>query len=115
MDVPRLSRGRVSRCLGPTRALAPPESCSSILWKNWEHKEEAAEALKLTSVDMLKNKLIDGVIKEPNGGAHVNPKEMFVTVKKEILKHLPKLMECEKDKLVTKRINKFCSMGVINE
>ena len=64
---------------------------------------------------MLKNKLIDGIIKEPNGGAHVNPEEMFATVKKEILKHLPKLMECEKDKLVTKRINKFCSMGVINE
>tara|TARA_B100000809_G_scaffold266808_1_gene331807 strand:- start:2487 stop:3443 length:957 start_codon:yes stop_codon:yes gene_type:complete len=92
-----------------------PESCSSILWKNWEHKEEAAEALKLTSDDMLKNKLIDGIIKEPIGGAHVNPKEMFATVKKEILKHLPKLIEYEKDKLVTKRINKFCSMGVINE
>ena len=92
-----------------------PESCSSILWKNWEHKEEAAEALKLTSDDMLKNKLIDGIIKEPIGGAHINPEEMFTTVKKEILNHLPKLIECEKNKLVTKRINKFCSMGVINE
>ena len=92
-----------------------PESCSSILWKNWEHKEEAAEALKLTSDDMLKNKLIDGIIKEPIGGAHVNPEEMFKTVKKEILKHLSKLIQCDKDKLVTKRINKFCSMGVINE
>ena len=92
-----------------------PESCSSILWKNWDHKEEAAEALKLTSTDMLKNKLIDGVIKEPIGGAHTNPKEMFTIVKKEILKHLPKLSECDKDKLVTKRINKFCAMGVINE
>ncbi|MGB0882813.1 MAG: acetyl-CoA carboxylase carboxyltransferase subunit alpha [Vicingaceae bacterium] len=92
-----------------------PESCSSILWKNWEHKEEAAEALKLTSTDMLNNKLIDGVIKEPIGGAHVNPEEMFETVKKEILKHLPKLTECDKDKLVAKRIDKFCAMGVINE
>lgn len=92
-----------------------PESCSSILWKNWEHKEEAAEALKLTSNDMLKNKLIDGIIKEPIGGAHVNPEEMFTIVKKEILKHLTKLIEADKDKLVTKRINKFCSMGVINE
>jgi acetyl-CoA carboxylase carboxyl transferase subunit alpha len=63
----------------------------------------------------LGNKLIDGVIKEPIGGAHTNPEEMFGLVKKEILKHLPKLMECDKDKLVTKRINKFCSMGVINE
>jgi len=92
-----------------------PESCSSILWKNWDHKEEAAEALKLTSEDMLKNKLIDGIIKEPIGGAHVNPEETFATVKKEILKHITKLKECDKDKLVTKRINKFCSMGVFNE
>jgi len=92
-----------------------PESCSSILWKNWEHKEEAAEALKLTSTDMLQNKLIDGVIKEPIGGAHTNPEEMFGIVKKEILKHLEKLKDCDKDKLVTKRINKFCAMGVINE
>jgi acetyl-CoA carboxylase carboxyl transferase subunit alpha len=92
-----------------------PESCSSILWKNWDHKEEAAEALKLTSTDMLSNKLIDGVIKEPIGGAHTCPEEMFGIVKKEILKHLPKLMEMDKDKLVTKRINKFCSMGVVYE
>ena len=91
------------------------ESCSSILWKNWDHKGEAAEALKLTSTDMLSNKLIDGVIKEPIGGAHTDPEEMFKIVKKEILKHLPKLSECDKDKLVTKRINKFCAMGVINE
>ncbi len=92
-----------------------PESCSSILWKNWDHKEEAAEALKLTSTDMLSNKLIDGIIKEPIGGAHTNPEEMFGLVKKEILKHLPKLVEMDNDKLVTKRINKFCAMGVINE
>jgi acetyl-CoA carboxylase carboxyl transferase subunit alpha len=92
-----------------------PESCSSILWRSWEFKEKAAEALKLTAPDMLKNKLIDGIIKEPIGGAHVNPKEMFGIVKKEILKHLPKLIEMEKDKLVTKRINKFCAMGVVNE
>ncbi|MGB0887378.1 MAG: acetyl-CoA carboxylase carboxyltransferase subunit alpha [Vicingaceae bacterium] len=92
-----------------------PESCSSILWKNWDHKEEAAEALKLTSTDMLNNKLIDGVIKETIGGAHTNPDEMFAIVKKEILKHLPKLIESDKDKLVAKRINKFCAMGVINE
>ena len=92
-----------------------PESCSSILWKNWEHKEDAAEALKLTSTDMLNNKLIDGVIKEPIGGAHTDPEEMFSIVKKEILKHLPKLAELDKDKLVSKRINKFCAMGVVNE
>ena len=92
-----------------------PESCSSILWRSWEFKEQAAEALKLTADDMLKNKLIDGIIKEPCGGAHANPEEMFATVKKEILKHLPKLQEMEPDKLVQKRINKFCSMGVYSE
>src|SRR5216117_2312947 len=68
-----------------------PESCSSILWRNWDHKEEAAEALKLTADDMLKNKLIDGIIKEPLGGAHRNMNEAFENVKKEILKLLPVL------------------------
>jgi len=92
-----------------------PESCSSILWRSWEFKEQAAEALKLTATDMLENKLIDGIIKEPCGGAHTNPEEMFRTVKTEILKHLAKLNDYDKEKLVTKRINKFCAMGVINE
>ncbi|MCB0402730.1 MAG: acetyl-CoA carboxylase carboxyltransferase subunit alpha [Flavobacteriales bacterium] len=92
-----------------------PESCSSILWRSWEFKEQAAEALKLTADDMLKNKLIDGIIKEPVGGAHADPQEMYSIVKKEILKQLPKLQELEPDKLVQKRINKFCSMGVYNE
>ena len=92
-----------------------PESCSSILWRSWEFKEQAAEALKLTSTDMLENKLIDGVIKEPCGGAHTDPEAMFEIVKNEILKHLPKLKELDKEKLVNKRINKFCAMGVVNE
>jgi len=92
-----------------------PESCSSILWRSWEFKEKAAEALKLTATDMLKNKLVDGIIKEPIGGAHTNPEKMFEIVKKEILKHLPKLQEMDKDKLVESRINKFCEMGVVNE
>lgn len=92
-----------------------PESCSSILWRSWEFKEQAAEALKLTADDMLANKLVDGVIKEPIGGAHANPEEMFATVKKEIQKHLPKLVEMESEKMVQKRINKFCAMGVIQE
>jgi len=92
-----------------------PESCSSILWRSWEFKEKAAEALKLTANDMLGNNLIDGIIKEPCGGAHVAPEEMFGIVKKEILKQLPKLMAMDKDKLVAKRIDKFCSMGVVNE
>jgi acetyl-CoA carboxylase carboxyl transferase subunit alpha len=92
-----------------------PESCSSILWRSWDFKEQAAEALKLTAKDMLENKLIDGIIKEPCGGAHTNPEEMYDIVKKEIQKHLPKLKEMDKEKLVDKRINKFCSMGVVIE
>jgi acetyl-CoA carboxylase carboxyl transferase subunit alpha len=89
-----------------------PESCSSILWRSWDFKEKAAEALKLTAEDMLANKLIDGIIKEPLGGAHVNPKEAFQNVKEEILKQLDKLSKMEADKRVEKRIAKFCSMGV---
>ncbi|HRN43152.1 MAG TPA: acetyl-CoA carboxylase carboxyltransferase subunit alpha, partial [Vicingus sp.] len=92
-----------------------PESCSSILWRSWEFKEKAAEALKLTAKDMYENKLVDGIIKEPVGGAHTNPEEMFSIVKKEIQKHLAKLSETEKDKLVAARIKKFCSMGVYEE
>lgn len=92
-----------------------PESCSSILWRSWEFKEQAAEALKLTAGDMLKNKLVDGVIKEPCGGAHTNPGEMFSIVKKEIKKHLTALTKVEVDKLVDSRIEKFCAMGVVNE
>lgn len=92
-----------------------PESCSSILWRNWEHKEQAAEALKLTANDMLKNKLIDGIIKEPLGGAHRNLEEAFDNVKKEILKHLATLKKEKKDKLIQKRIEKFAQMGVYTE
>ena len=89
-----------------------PESCSSILWRNWDNKEKAAEALKLTAQDMLKNKLIDGIIKEPNGGAHSNTEEMFKCTKAEIVKQLVKLSELDADTLVEKRIKKFCAMGV---
>ncbi len=89
-----------------------PESCSSILWRSWDFKEKAAEALKLTADDMLANKLIDGIIKEPLGGAHVQPKEAFQNVKDEIVKQLEKLTKVEPEKRVEKRIDKFCSMGV---
>lgn len=92
-----------------------PESCSSILWRSWEFKETAAEALKLTANDMLSNKLIDGIIKEPIGGAHSNPEETFATVKKEILKHLTKLSTVEADKRVANRIKKFSNMGFVEE
>ncbi len=92
-----------------------PESCSSILWRNWDNKERAAEALKLTANDMLSNKLIDGIIKEPIGGAHTNHQEIFDTVKTEILKHIETLSKLDAKKRVEQRIDKFCQMGVVNE
>lgn len=90
-----------------------PESCSSILWRSWEYKERAATALKLTAQDMLKNKLIDGIIPEPTGGAHTNYNEVFTNVKTEINKHLSKLTKVKPDKRIEMRINKFSSMGSI--
>lgn len=88
-----------------------PESCSSILWRSWEHKEKAAEALKLTSEDMLNNGLIDGVIKEPIGGAHRDKEKMYTTMKREINKWLKDLQGKEPKALVKERMDKFCSMG----
>ncbi|MGZ4033606.1 MAG: acetyl-CoA carboxylase carboxyltransferase subunit alpha [Bacteroidia bacterium] len=92
-----------------------PESCSSILWRNWNNKERAAEALKLTPDDMLGNKLIDGIIKEPLGGAHTNHEATFKNVKAEILKQLSVLEKLDPKKRVAQRIDKFCAMGVVNE
>lgn len=92
-----------------------PESCSSILWRNWNNKERAAEALKLTPDDMFGNKLIDGIIKEPVGGAHTDQEATFKTVKAEILKHITALEKIDPKKRVTQRIDKFCAMGVVNE
>ena len=90
-----------------------PESCSSILWRSWEHKEEAASALRLTPKDMLKFKLIDGIIKEPVGGAHLHPEESFVAVKTAILNNLNKLEKIDPEKRVQTRIRKFSKMGVV--
>jgi acetyl-CoA carboxylase carboxyl transferase subunit alpha len=92
-----------------------PESCSSILWRSWENKERAAEALKLTPQDMLKNKLIDGIIKEPLGGAHRDMPAAFENVKKELVKQLSKLVKSSPSSLVKARMAKFEDMGVFNE
>lgn len=89
-----------------------PESCSSILWRSWDYKEKAADVLKLTAADMKKNGLIDGIIKEPLGGAHSNPEAMFEIVKKEIIKHTKALSKIPTDELVATRMEKFFSMGV---
>ena len=90
-----------------------PESCSSILWRSWDYKEKAAAALKLTAEDMLANKLIDGIIPEPLGGAHASPDECFKSVKQEILKKVSELSKITATNLVKSRIDKFCSMGVV--
>jgi acetyl-CoA carboxylase carboxyl transferase subunit alpha len=92
-----------------------PESCSSILWRSWDFKEKAAECLKLTANDMLENKLIDGIVKEPLGGAHTNPNQMYETLKSVLLKNLAELKKLPSDKLIEKRIEKFSAMGAYTE
>lgn len=92
-----------------------PESCSSILWRSWDHKEKAAEALKLTSEDMLGNGLIDGIIPEPPGGAHQDPAAAAANLKSQLLKDLAELTAKDSDTLVTERIDKFSKMGVVTE
>ncbi|MBP5995435.1 MAG: acetyl-CoA carboxylase carboxyltransferase subunit alpha [Crocinitomicaceae bacterium] len=89
-----------------------PESCSSILWRSWNFKETAADALKLTSTDMRKNGLVDEVIPEPSNGAHRNPEEMFQVVKAKIKDYISELEKQNPDKRVEDRIEKFCQMGV---
>ncbi len=92
-----------------------PESCSSILWRGWEYKEIAAEALKLTPQDMLKSKLIDKIIKEPLGGAHFDRESTFESVKKEILSSFNKLKKMESSMRLEFRREKFSKMGVFLE
>lgn len=92
-----------------------PESCSSILWRSWDHKERAAEALKLTAKDMLSNGLIDGVINEPAGGAHRNPIGMFNTLSESISNLYEELKKIPTDDLIQSRVEKFCQMGVYEE
>ena len=92
-----------------------PESCSSILWRSWDYKEQAAEALKLTSSDLKKMKIIDGVIKEPLGGAHNDVDLASKRLKKVILDDIEALEKIKPDKRIDERINKFSQMGVIND
>ncbi|MCV9385239.1 acetyl-CoA carboxylase carboxyltransferase subunit alpha [Reichenbachiella ulvae] len=88
-----------------------PESCSSILWRSWEYKEQAAEALKLTANDMMSNKLIDGIIKEPLGGAHSDMKGAANELKKQILKNIKELNKISEEDRISQRIDKFSAMG----
>jgi acetyl-CoA carboxylase carboxyl transferase subunit alpha len=92
-----------------------PESCSSILWRSWDFKEQAAEVLKLTAKDMLSLKLIDGIIKEPLGGAHTDVKWMANEVKKTIIESTKELLKADANTRITQRIEKFSAMGVVKE
>ncbi|THV57804.1 acetyl-CoA carboxylase carboxyltransferase subunit alpha [Flagellimonas alvinocaridis] len=91
-----------------------PENCSSILWRSWEYKEKAAEALKLTASDSKKIKVIDEIIKEPLGGAHVNREKTFETVKNKISSHYEELKKLSPKQLIKSRMDKYASMGVFN-
>ncbi|GGF27421.1 acetyl-CoA carboxylase carboxyltransferase subunit alpha [Echinicola rosea] len=92
-----------------------PENCSTILWRSWDYKEQAAEALKLTASDMLGNKLVDAIIPEPLGGAHKDMKAMAVNLKAAITKALKELDKIKPEKRIEERINKFSAMGVVKE
>lgn len=89
-----------------------PESCSSILWRSWEFKEKAAEALKPTADDLMKFGIIDGIIKEPLGGAHTNRMEMAATIKQTIIKEIAALEKLTVQERLHKRIEKYSSIGV---
>jgi len=92
-----------------------PESCSSILWRSWEYKEQAAAALKLTGDDMKRLKLIDAIIKEPVGGAHSNREGAFEAVKKTILSSFEELKDLSEVEIVSTRMEKYAQMGVYKE
>ena len=92
-----------------------PESCSSILWRSWEYKEQAAAALKLTGADMKRMKLIDGIIKEPVGGAHTDRAGAFKAVKEQIAIAFNELKDLPEEELVAQRMDKYAKMGVYKE
>ncbi len=92
-----------------------PESCSSILWKTWDYKEQAAEALKLTAPDMIELGIIDGMLQEPLGGAHRDPKAAIETVKKQCIESLDRLGSLSTEKLIQQRVDKYTAMGAFTK
>ncbi len=92
-----------------------PESCSSILWRSWEYKEQAASALKLTATDMMEQSLIDEIIKEPLGGAHRDPEATFEIIKNKIVEEYHNLKNVTESQLISRRIDKYSNMGVYQE
>lgn len=92
-----------------------PESCSSILWRSWEYKEQAAEALKLTAPDLLEQKLIDRIVPEPMGGAHRDHTEAAALLKSALKEELSQIIKIKPDKLIENRLEKFGNMGEFEE
>lgn len=92
-----------------------PESCSSILWRSWDYKEQAAEALRLTANDLLELKIIDRIVPEPLGGAHKDHKLMAVTLQKVLKEELDNLVKVKPEKMLHNRIEKFGKMGAYDE
>ncbi|MBX3007392.1 MAG: acetyl-CoA carboxylase carboxyltransferase subunit alpha [Melioribacteraceae bacterium] len=92
-----------------------PESCSSILWRSWDYKEQAAEALKLTAEDLLEQGIIDRIIPEPLGGAHKDHQLMAATLKSVLKEELQNLIKIKPDKLINNRLEKFSKMGMVVE
>ncbi|MEO8516582.1 MAG: acetyl-CoA carboxylase carboxyl transferase subunit alpha, partial [Flavobacterium sp.] len=92
-----------------------PESCSSILWRSWEFKEQAAEALKLTAIDMKRQNLVDDIIPEPLGGAHRDKVTAFSAVKEYVLKGFNELKDLSTTDLVAQRMDKYSKMGEFKE
>jgi acetyl-CoA carboxylase carboxyl transferase subunit alpha len=92
-----------------------PENCSTILWGSWDYKEKAAKSLKLTAKDMKKNGLVDKIIKEPLSGAHTDPDSTFKIVKKEIINSINILKKFTIKKLIKKRMDKFCNIGIVKQ
>lgn len=92
-----------------------PENCSTILWRSWDYKEQAAEALKPTAEDMMAHKIIDGVISEPLGGAHTDIPAMAAELRKVILRNVKALNKLSSEERINKRIEKFSNMGVVKE
>jgi acetyl-CoA carboxylase carboxyl transferase subunit alpha len=106
---------KVLMCENAWYSVISPESCSSILWRSWDFKEQAAEALRLTAKDLKEHKIIDEIIPEPIGGAHKNHQEMFVTMRNILLKYLKELSKISPEKLVKNRRQKFYNIGVWTE
>ena len=92
-----------------------PENCSTILWRSWDFKEQAAEAMKLTARDMQLNKLVDGIVEEPVGGAHNDHQAMASHLKEVILNLITELSAMSPEERIDQRIEKFCEMGVVVE